>query len=143
MERLFDLLGDARRIMEEAVTMDINSALGKQMVEDLKFSTQVDGWLANEESDAACEAIGEVEAIYVDSVTVSSSKLLGPALDNASRSMPTGRAGLTLLKRGDGSVVVFRLEKLHEYASSEWQSAVNADEIDEVMGSLLERESGA
>lgn len=134
------MLGDARRIMEEAVTMDINSALGKQMVEDQKFSVQVDGWMASEESDAACEAVGEVEAIYVDSATVSSSKLLGPALDCASRSMPAGRAGLTLLKRGDGSVVVFRLEKLHEYASREWRSIVNADEIDEVMGSLLERE---
>lgn len=120
----------------EAVDMDVNSALRK-LVEDAKFSVQVDEWMASEESDPACEAVGEVEALYVDSVTVSSSKLLGPMLDNASRSMPAGRAGLTLLECGDGSVVVFKLEKLHEYSSREWRSIVDADEIDEVMSSLL------
>lgn len=113
--------------------MDINSETKKQLREDCKFSAQIDGWMASEESDAACKAVGATDAIYVDSVTVSSNKLAGPMLDNASRTLPIGGSGLTLLKRGDGSVVVFKLEKLHEYSSEEWGGVVGADMIDKVM----------
>lgn len=107
--------------------MDINSETKKQLRENCKFTAEVNGWMTSEESDAACKAVGATNAIYVDSVTVSSNKLAGPMLDNASRTLPVLRSGLTLLKRGDGSVVVFKLEKLHEYPSEEWHGIVGAD----------------
>lgn len=107
--------------------MDINSETKKQRREDCKFTAQINGWMTSEESDAACKAVDATDAIYVDSVTVSSVKLAGPMLDNASRTLPVRRSGLALLKRGDGSVVVFKLEKLHEYPREEWLGIVGAD----------------
>ena len=118
--------------------IDINSETKKQLREDCKFAAQIDGWMASEESDAACKAVGATDAIYVDSVTVSSNKLAGPMLDNASRTLPVRHSGLILLKRSDGSVVAFKLEKLHEYPREEWRAFLDR----EVEGLLAEEWRG-